>query len=149
MIPRLVSDPTEGPAILSLLHAAFASMQGRINPPSSLHSLTVQGLFAAGEVWVLGASPVACVILSPRERCLYLGKLAVAPGQTGKGYARALIDHAAHRARALGLPLLELQTRVELVENHVIFRAMGFVETARSAHPGFAQATTITFQRPV
>jgi hypothetical protein len=47
---------------------------------------------------------------------------------------------------ALGLDHLELQTRVELTENHATFRAMGFVETGRTAHPGYDR-TSITFRR--
>ena len=52
-------------------------------------------------------------------------------------------------AVALHLPVLELQTRVELTENHATFRALGFVEVARTAHPGYDRPTSITFRRPV
>lgn len=149
MIPRQTTDPAEGPAILSLLHAAFADMHARIDPPSSLHALTPVVLFATGEVWVIGRPVVACMVLSPREGVLYLGKLAVAPHLRGQGLARALVNRAVLRAKSLGLRALELQTRVELIENHATFRAMGFVEIARTAHAGYAQNTTITFQRTV
>ena len=60
-----------------------------------------------------------------------------------------LINSAAARARALGLTHLELQTRVELVANHATFTAMGFVETGRTAHKGYARPTSITYQRKV
>jgi ribosomal protein S18 acetylase RimI-like enzyme len=147
MTPYHVTDHQQGRAVLALLQLAFAYMDTRINPPSSLHGMTVETLFAAGEVWAIGAPPVACVVLSPRDDALYLGKLAVAPDARGRGHARALIAQAALRARSLGLRALTLQTRVELVENHATFRALGFVETARSAHPGFDRDTTITFRR--
>jgi GNAT superfamily N-acetyltransferase len=149
MIPFCITDPTEGAAILSLLHRAFASMEGRINTPSSLHSLTASALFATGEVWAIGAPPVACVILTPRAGALYLGKLAVDPAAQGQGYCRTLITLAIHRAQALNLPELELQTRVELVENHRVFTALGFAEIARTAHTGFTYPTTITFRKKV
>jgi GNAT superfamily N-acetyltransferase len=149
MTPRLVTDPDEGPAILQLLHAAFAGMEGRIDPPSSLHGLTVAGLFAAGEVWAMGAPPVACVMLTPRAEALYLGKLAVDPAWQGQGLARRLVTLAAARARGLGLGLLELQTRVELVENQRVFERMGFHEVARGAHAGYARATSITYRKEV
>ena len=48
------------------------------------------------------------------------------------------------RARALGLPVLELQTRVELTENHAAFRALGFAQTGATAHPGFDRPTSLT-----
>jgi hypothetical protein len=39
--------------------------------------------------------------------------------------------------------------RIELTQNHAVFVAMGFLETSRSAHKGFAEPTSITFRRPV
>jgi hypothetical protein len=43
--------------------------------------------------------------------------------------------------------VLELQTRVELEENHAAFRAMGFAEAGRTAHPGYDRPTSITFRK--
>ena len=54
MQPILATDPYDWPALLALIARAFAYMEGRIDPPSSLHRLTPQGLAASGEVWVLG-----------------------------------------------------------------------------------------------
>lgn len=152
MTPYQAQSPYDWPAVLRLIQTAFASMEGRIDPPSSMLALTAGAIEAqatTGEVWVIGTPPVACLFLTPKADALYLGKLAVADGQRGRGWARVLIDTAADRARAMGLPVLELQTRVELVENHAAFRAMGFVEVGRSSHPGFDRVTTLTFQRAV
>jgi predicted N-acetyltransferase YhbS len=147
MIPTRAVDPCDWEAILALIRRAFAGMAGRIDPPSSLHSLTAEGLQAGGEVWVMGAPPVACVILTPRAGALYLGKLAVEPALQGRGLGRRLVALAETRARELGLPTLELQTRVELVENHAAFRAMGFEKVGETAHAGFARATSFTFRK--
>lgn len=149
MTPRLATDPSLWPAILALLQAEFAYMQGRIDPPSSLNDLTPDALTdqaRQGEIWIIGA-PVACVFLTPRPAALYLGKLAVARSHRGQGMARRLIDLAEARARDHRLPALELQTRVELTENHAIFRALGFVEVGRTAHPGHDRPTSVTFRR--
>jgi GNAT superfamily N-acetyltransferase len=151
MIPRRVTDPALWPAVLALLRAEFAYMAGRIDPPSSLDRLTPESLTdqaRQGEIWIIGA-PVACVFLTPKLQVMYIGKLAVAADQRGKGLARRLIDVAEDRARALGLPALELQTRVELVENQAAFQAMGFVEVGRTAHPGYDRPTSITYRRAV
>ncbi len=150
--PRRAATPYDWDGVLALIRAEFAFMEGRIDPPSSMMTLTAASIAvqaAMAEVWVIGTPPMACMFLTPKARALYIGKLAVASAQRGTGLARALIDMAETRARSLGLPLLELQTRIELVENHTVFQRLGFVETARSAHPGFAHPTTITFQRPV
>lgn len=150
MTPSLATDPALWPAILALLHDAFAYMDGRIDPPSSLHALTPQSLTdqtTQGEIWTLGQPPIACVFLTPKPQALYIGKLAVAASHRRQGLARQLIDLAETRARALHLPALELQTRIELTENHATFRALGFTQVARSAHPGYARPTSLTFRR--
>lgn len=72
-----------------------------------------------------------------------------ARGCRGKGLSRRLIDLAADRARARGLPALELQVRVELADNHAIYQRLGFVETGRTAHPGFDRPTSVTYRRGV
>ncbi len=149
MTPYRATDPALWPLILGLLQAEFAYMEGRIDPPSSLHTLTRESLPPTTEVWVIGTPPVACVFLTPEPDALYVGKLAVAASHRGQGLARALIDLAETRARALERPALELQTRVELTENHASFRALGFVETGRNAHAGFDRPTSITFRREV
>lgn len=152
MIPVRAVDPFDAQPILALIRDSFAVMEGRIDPPSSMHRLTPADIVAQaqqGEVWVIGQPPLACVFLTVKPGALYIGKLAVARSHRGQGLARALIDTAETRARALGLPALELQTRVELVENQAAFRALGFTETGRTAHPGYDHPTSITFRRPV
>ena len=150
---RLAPADDLGPA-LALIRQAFAYMAGRVDPPSSAERLDLAALrkiAAASELWVqedLGL-PVACMILTPRPDALYIGKLAVAGPVRNRGLARQLMSHARARARALGLNWLELQTRVELTENHAAFAALGFVETGRSAHDGFDRPTAITFRRAV
>jgi GNAT superfamily N-acetyltransferase len=123
-------------------------MDGHIDPPSSMHRLTKEDL-ANSEVWVIGSPPLACIVLTPKADALYLGKLAVAASERGKGHARALVNQAGRRARALGMAALELQTRIELVENQRTFEAMGFVEVARTAHAGYDRPTSITYRRPL
>lgn len=150
MTPHQALDPYDWDAIHALLTQEFAGMEGRIDPPSSLRDLTASDIAAQsrrGEVWVIGTPPLACVFLSPKPDALYLGKLAVASALRGQGLARHLVDLAQSRARAMGLPRLELQTRVELLENHATFRALGFVETGRTAHPGYSKPTSITFAK--
>ncbi len=150
MIER-AQDPYDWAGVLDLIHRAFAGMEGRIDPPSSLHNLTADGVAEqarTGEVWV-DAPLRACMFLTVMPGRLYLGKLAVDPGLQGRGLARDLVAKAEARARDLVLPILELETRVELVENHAVFRRLGFVETGRKAHEGFSRPTSITFQKRV
>lgn len=89
------------------------------------------------------------MFLTPKYGRLYIGKLAVAPEARGQCLAKALISVAEDRARVLNLPLLELQTRIELTENHVTFRRLGFAVTAEARHPGYDRTTDVTMQKPV
>jgi ribosomal protein S18 acetylase RimI-like enzyme len=134
----------------ALLAASFAHMDGVIDPPSSLARLAPADLLAPqSESWVIGTPPRACVVLTPQPGTLYLGKLAVAEAARGQGLARVLMDLALTRARALGLPSVTLQTRVELTGNQAAFQALGFTEVGRTAHPGYDRPTSITYRRPV
>lgn len=138
--------------VLALLRSGFASMAGRIDPPSSLTRMGLADLRHAcgtGEVWSLGPPPVACMVLTPKPDHLYLGKLCLDAAHRGAGLARRLVALAEARARAHGRACIDLQTRVELTENHATFARLGFVEVGRHAHPGFDRPTSITFRRAV
>ncbi len=149
MQPFLATDPYDWPALLALIARAFAYMERRIDPPSSLHRLTPQGLAASGEVWVLGQPAVACMVLKPVPGALYLGKLAVEPVLQGRGLGRLMVARAEDRAREMGLAELELETRVELEENLRFYLGLGFAEVGRSAHPGFDRPTSVRYAKRV
>ena len=151
---KQVHAPYDFDAVHALLVCAFAYMEGRNDPPSSLGRMTpatIADEAAAKELWVIedAGTPVACMILTAKPDTLYLGKLAVDATRRGQGLARRMIEHAVTRARELGLPSVTLQTRIELVENHATFRAMGFVQTDATRHEGYDRPTSLTFTRPV
>ncbi|WP_050527869.1 GNAT family N-acetyltransferase [Pseudorhodobacter aquimaris] len=150
MIPFRPKAPYDWDALYALIKRAFAGMEGRIDPPSSLHEMSAGTLAThPGEIWVIGRPARACVILTPKPDCLYLGRLAVDKPWLGKGYARSLINHAEARARDLGLPVLKLESRIELVENHAIFFALGFRQSDVSTHKGFSTPTSLIFTKEV
>ncbi|SMO68051.1 GNAT family N-acetyltransferase [Ruegeria faecimaris] len=147
---RLQPDDPMLPQVLRLIRHSFAFMEGRIDPPSSMHRLTEETLRQQArdhEVWIIGNRPDAVVFLTPKQDCLYLSKLAVDETRRGQGLAQRLVDLASARAVETGIATLELKARVELVENHASFARMGFVKTAETAHPGFTRATSITMQK--
>lgn len=139
---------------LGVMRAAFAGMEGRIDPPSSLGDLTLERLSqsaAHAEVWVgamTASDPIAeTVTLTPKDKVLCVGKLAVREHRTGLG--RALMALAEERAAALAFGWLELQSRVELVEVHMVFKALGFCEVGRTTHEKFVWPTSILFRKVV
>ncbi|OCP20793.1 MULTISPECIES: GNAT family N-acetyltransferase [unclassified Ensifer] len=138
--------------LLTLILHAFAYMDGRIDPPSSAHALTNEGLkkkasAEIGFVAVDGSVLAGCIFCKPEIDCLYIGKLAVAAAYQKKGVGRLLLASAEEAARNRRLPALRLQTRIELIENHRTFAAWGFVETGRTAHSGFTRPTTIEMRK--
>lgn len=142
------------PGLLELLLKAFAFMQGRIDPPSSLLRMTSATLKQKAKdedlfLILRETRPAACLFGHPDGQDYYIGKLAVAEDVRGQGLASLMIDAAVRHARLSGNKGLRLQTRVELRENHRAFRAMGFHLTGASAHPGYARATSLTFRRPL
>ena len=150
-VRHTATDPTLGD-ILQLIKTSYAYMQDRIDPPSSMHRLTVADIARhcdTGEVWSIGTPPMACMFLNPQSDSLYLGKLAVSVAHRHQGLARTLITQAARRAQAHGKTFLELETRIELTENHQAFARLGFVKTAHAAHPGYDHPTFIVMRKPV
>ncbi|WP_226341000.1 GNAT family N-acetyltransferase [Gemmobacter serpentinus] len=148
--PHRMREQDDPLPVLALIRAAFAYMEGRIDPPSSMQTLTGADVTAHAkgqEVWLIGAAPLACMFLTRKPAALYIGKLATDQAKRGQGLARALIAQAALRAEALHLPALELQSRMELVENHTAFCAMGFACVAETRHPGYDRTTSLTFRR--
>ncbi len=153
MIPvRHLSTDAMLPQILDLIRNSFAYMDTRIDPPSSVHKLRIDDIAEqckSGEVWSIGDPPQACMLLKLKAESLYIGKVAVAEEQRGKGFARQLIALAQERARVLDLPFLELETRIELVENHAIFTKLGFKKTRTVAHMDYARPTYIVMRKRV
>jgi GNAT superfamily N-acetyltransferase len=140
--------------LLRLLMESFAYMAERIDPPSSLLRMGLEDLAekARSEKLVLamdGERIVGCVYLREDTDAIYIGKLAVAHGYRGFGISRQLIAIAERQAQETGRGWLELQTRIELWENHQAFARLGFVKTGETSHEGYNRPTSITMRKRV
>ncbi len=138
--------------LLALILRAFAPMHGRIDPPSSALLLTPDGLrLKASEERLFlafgGCRLAGCAFLAERQGYFYLGKLAVEPELQGRGIGKALVAAVERYARRAGKSAIELETRVELVENHATFARLGFIEIGRTAHSGYSRPTSITMRK--
>ena len=152
-IRRAAADEDWG-AIHALVAECFSGMEGRIDPPSSIHRWTPETFAAEAEAGVgylaeRDGAVIACGFGKMKGDAFYLGKIAVAPAARGAGLARAIVDAASEDAKRLGLAALEVEARIELTENHRVFAALGFVRTAETAHPGYDRPTSITMRRPL
>jgi GNAT superfamily N-acetyltransferase len=135
-----------------LILDAFAYMGPRIDPPSSALQLTERSIQEDAQNSTLllayGAGDlVGCLFAHPKNDALYISKLAVRPSLQGIGIGRRLMEAARAEARLRGIDTLELQTRIELTENHAAFARMGFLKTAETAHEGFDRPTRIALTR--
>lgn len=140
--------------LVRLVRESFAYMDARIDPPSSLKTMGIDEFKAktVAETLILaeeGNVIIGCTFAALRDDCVYVGKVAVAPSARGKGVARAMFTAAEELARLHGRRFIELQTRVELVENQATFAALGFKKVGESAHVGYKRPTSITMRKAV
>ncbi len=151
-IVGLQTDFSRWDDLLALIRRAFAYMDGVIDPPSSAHLLTADGLAEkarreTGFLAVENGQIVGCVFALARARDFYVGKLAVEPGLQGQGIGTRLMRAVEDLARECGKDAIELQTRIELTANHAAFARLGFRETERTAHEGYDKPTSITMRK--
>lgn len=151
IVARAPNDFSDWQGLLDLILLSFAYMEGRIDPPSSAHLLTLESLRQKANheyLYLSGGAPLTgCAFFSARRDALYIGKVAIHPAHQRAGLGRAFMDQAHLLARCLDLPKLMLETRIELSELHEAYSRMGFVKTAETAHPGFDRPTSITMER--
>jgi GNAT superfamily N-acetyltransferase len=129
-------------------------MDERIDPPSSIHSMTASDFVrkATSETLItasLDGSLVGCLFCRSTGEWLYVGKMAVAANLQRSGVGRLMIDQARQLARNQGLLGLELETRIELTENHDAFGRLGFVVVAQEAHEGYSRMTSVRMRSPL
>ncbi|MEO1426450.1 MAG: GNAT family N-acetyltransferase [Pseudomonadota bacterium] len=145
-------DHVDWNALPELIHESFAYMDGRIDPPSSLHAMGVKDrvqkavdeiLVVAIEGDALPLSLAGCLYCRLHDASCYIGKMAVSPSQQGKGIGRLLMAEAKAIAMENQRRFLELETRIELVENHRVFERWGFSKVSETAHAGYARRTSI------
>ena len=138
--------------LLKLLHAAFAYQNDRIDPPSSLHRLDATAIAQKAKderllLAIEGGTVLGCIFARSQPDSVYVGKFAVLPERQGEGIGRRLMQAAEDFARDSGYSVLELETRIELTENHETFATMGFVKVAEHAHEGYDRPTSIAMRK--
>lgn len=144
--------PTEADVLLAVMRKAFGEYRGVLKPESSVFvetpALIAAKLVGRGGFLALdGANPVGCIIAEEKDGHAYLGRLAVDPGLRRRGLARRLILAGEGFARTRGLKTAEVQVRIALTGNIALFQSLGYRETERRSHPGFAEPTTLVMEK--
>ena len=90
-------------------------------------------------MWVSteGGEVIGMLVIRPAEDHLFLGSVAVAPGQQGRGLGRELVAFAEEKAAEHGLPEVRLYTNEKMHENLDIYARLGFEETGRGLDGGY------------
>jgi len=147
MLRTMVVD--DAGAVAGLIRAAFAAQAVVTDPLPSALRVTAGDVAAhlergGGAVADDGGALAGCVLWEPKDGGLYVSRVAVAVAFRRRGIARALLAATEDAARGAGLPFLHLGTRLVLADNRRLFSACGFVETEQTAHPGYAEPTSVT-----
>lgn len=148
MLRPIVPDDAE--AVATLVRAAFAAQSVVTDPLPSARLVTAADVAAhlaragGGAVAEVEGALAGSVLWEAQDGGLYVSRVAVAPAFRRRGIAQVLLAAAEDAARDARLPFLHLGTRLVLADNRRLFAACGFVETERTAHPGYAEPTSVT-----
>lgn len=143
-----LDGPERLPEALALIQQVFAAYQTLV-PPSSATGDTVEKLtklLSDGAVFLAeepDGTVVGAVCAERRRNAVYLGRLAVLPDRRGRGIAGKLVAAVEAFAAEVGAGALTIGVRLALPGNIRMFQRLGFVETGRTAHPGFTEATSM------
>jgi len=101
-------------------------------------NLTDRAVIANADVWVAerASNLVGFLVLYGRDDHL-LAHNVVGPHAQRSGIGRRLLDLAGERARAAGLPEVQLCTSAAMTENLASFARHGYRQTHRAAQDGF------------
>ncbi len=145
---------SDADAVASLIREAFAVQAVVTDPLPSALRVTAADVVAhlerggGGAVVVFGNGVLAgSVLWEVQDGGLYVSRVAVAPARRRLGVGRALVEAAEAAARAMRLPRAFLSTRLVLADNRRLFAACGFVETARTTHPGYDAPTSVVMEK--
>jgi GNAT superfamily N-acetyltransferase len=140
----------------SLLHGilvrAFSEYEGRLDPPSGVHSETVASIRdKIGEggalVCEVGGVVAGCIFYAPKAGYLYVGRLGVLPEYRRHGIGDLLLKAAEGRAAELGLLRVRLGVRIVLGRLRAYYTARGYVTIAFGSHPGYTEPTYVHMEK--
>jgi ribosomal protein S18 acetylase RimI-like enzyme len=135
-----LAEPADRAAIEAIVRAAYAVYIPRIGKPPGPMLDDYTRLIADGAVSVIeeaGEEIAALIVLLPKPDHLLLDNIAVRPDRQGKGFGRALIEHAEREAGRLGYREIRLYTHEKMTENIALYTRIGFVETERRNDGGY------------
>lgn len=142
MVDLRRANAADAPAMAAIAEAAYSPYLERMDGlrPGPMDTDYASAV-AETEAWValLDDDVVGFVLLVEEADGVLLENVAVLPEHHGRGFGRALVEHAESRAHALGRTRITLYTHVTMVENQALYERSGYVETARTTEHGFTR----------
>lgn len=142
------------PTLVAIVHAAFGEYRDRLEPPSGAHRETpvsIQQALHTG--WAVLAcindTAAGCVFFHQENNHLYLGRLSVLPAFRRHGLGRVLTEYVEQRARALGIPCVQLGVRTALPHLQAYYERLGYRMVRYEAHPGYTVPTSVVMEKQV
>jgi len=129
-----------------ILVRAFKEYEGRLDPPSGVHSetlLSLQNKLKEGGALIceVGGVVAGCVFYAPRTGYLYVGRLAVIPEYRRRGIGDFLLRATERRAGELSLPRVRVGIRLALKRLRAYYEARGYTPFAVGSHAGYSEPT--------
>jgi ribosomal protein S18 acetylase RimI-like enzyme len=142
------------PALLSVLHAAYAEYMGKLDPPSGAHKETSESLGTKLETAqaikaVVGQTIVGCVFFQHEEESLYFSRLAVLPTYRRHGIGQSLVEFVESYARQHKLARITLGVRLAIPANIAYYTKLGYHIVGYGSHPGYTEFTSAGMEKVI
>ena len=118
------------PGIVVLLNAAFAMERDFVDHDRT-SAAEIARYMEAGSFFLVDGGEgalAACMYLEQRGDRLYLGMLAVRPGQQGRGVGRQMMAAAERHAASRGCRAIDIRIVNRRAELPPFYRSLGFVD---------------------
>jgi ribosomal protein S18 acetylase RimI-like enzyme len=152
--PMLLRKATAAdiPTLVMLVHTAFEDYRGRLDPPSGAHNETPETLRQAlqtggAALAFVNDQAVGCIFYRQEGGHMYLGRLSVLRPFRRHGVGQALTEYVERRARALGIPRVQLGVRIALPHLQAYYERLGYRVVRYEAHKGYTAPTSVVMEK--
>lgn len=149
------AELSDAELLAATIVAAFAEYGPWLVPPSGALNETAETIGAelsgeyGGAVAQVEGVVAGCVLFRLQGEDMYFGRLSVLPEHRRMGVAEALVAWVEGEALARGCAGTTLSVRLALESNQRLFGRLGYRETARHSHPGFAEPTFMDMRKAI
>ncbi len=136
----LQAMPDEAELVYDIMQAAFSEYIGILDPPSAVHTETLDDVIRAMEeggavlAWLDGVA-VGSARYNFHDDACYIGRVSVLPEKRGLGIASAMVEYIEAVARRNDCQLMEITVRLILESNVRLYERLGYRISHVYQHP--------------